>query len=112
VRNVEATPLDAELAEIRRHRTMARQQLEAAERAQAGIAVATGRLVAIRDSMEVLCARIAQASQERQNIVRTLVGRGGAVLEGRRVRPTLLVAVDECDSVPASMQAVQACATG
>jgi hypothetical protein len=63
--------------------------------------------------MAVLWGRIAQASpQERQNIVRTLVSRGGAVLEGRRVRLTLLVAVDECDSVPASMQAVQACATG
>src|SRR5262249_54816677 len=108
-----AFALDAELAEIRRHRTMGRQQLEAAERAQAGLAVTTARLGAIRDGMAELCGRIAQASPlERQGIVRTLLARGGAILEGRQVRLTLLVAVAECDSVASSMQAVQACATG
>lgn len=96
--------LDSELAEIRRHRAMTRRQLDAAERAQAGIALSTGRLAVIRDGMALLCGRIAQASPHQVlALVRALIARGGAVLDGRRIRLTLLVVVAECDSVQPSI---------
>jgi site-specific DNA recombinase len=91
--------LDTELEAIRRHREMARQQLAAAERAQAGLGAAQARLAAIRSSIDALRTRIAQASpSERQEIVAALVMPGGAVLINRRVKLVLLMDLEAAAS--------------
>lgn len=87
--------LDTELAEMRRARDMARQQLATAERAQAGVIGAAARLAEVRASIGALRDRIAHATlRERQELFHALVMPGGAVLHGTQVRLTLLIEMD------------------
>ena len=105
--------IDTELAEIRRAREMARQQLTAAERAQAGIDASSGRLAVLRGGIESLRARIAAAtSSEQQELVRAMIAPGGAVFKRHQVQLTLLVDLEERDTVRPSQTMVQACGSG